>query len=83
MILVDILALIGVAFVLLSAAMAPSLESLLWWAAWDRPGAAYPAPVFPKPQPLQEWGAPSNAEPESYAVYLSGAGTMDPARMDT
>jgi hypothetical protein len=83
MILVDILALIGVALVLLLfAAAASSLESLLWWAGWDRTVAAYPAPVFPEPQRLQAWGAPSDGEPDSYVVYLSGAGTMDPARMD-
>jgi hypothetical protein len=83
MILLDILALIGVAFVLLLfAAAASSLESLLWWAGWDKTAAAYPTPAFPEPQSLQGWGAPSDAEPDSYVVYLSGAGTMDPARMD-
>jgi hypothetical protein len=83
MILVDILALIGVAFVLLLfAAAASSLESLLWWAGWDRSVAAYPTPVIPEPQPLEARGAPSDGEPDSYVVYLSGAGTMDPARMD-
>jgi hypothetical protein len=83
MILVNILTLVGVAFVLLLfAAAASSLELLLWWAGWDKTAAAYPAPIFPEPQPLSTNGAPAAAEPDSYVVYLSGAGTMDPARMD-
>jgi hypothetical protein len=76
MILIDILALIGVAFVLLLfAAAASSLESLFWWAGWERAAAAVPSPAQPESQP-------AGAEPDSYVVYLSGAGTMDPARMD-
>jgi hypothetical protein len=83
MILVNILSLIGVALVLLLfAAAASALESLLWWAGWDKTVAAHPAPVAADPQPPPGEGAPSAAEPDSYVVYLSGAGTMDPARMD-
>jgi hypothetical protein len=80
MILVNILTLVGVGFVLLLfAAAASSLESLLWWAGWDKTVAAYPPPVLAEPQ---TGDAPTEAEPDSYVVYLSGAGTMDPARMD-
>jgi hypothetical protein len=82
MILLNILALIGVAFVLLLlAAAASALESLLWWAGWDRTAAAHPAPVAAEPPPQAE-RTQCGAEPDSYVVYLSGAGTMDPARMD-
>jgi hypothetical protein len=81
MILVDILALVGVGFVLLLfAAAASSLEALLWWAGWDKTVAAHPSPLLQAP-PQAASGAPP-AEPDSYVVYLSGAGTMDPARMD-
>jgi hypothetical protein len=80
MILLDLL---GVLFVLLLlAAAASALESLLWWAGWDKTAGAHPAPVAAEPQPPQSEDTPADAEPESYIVYLSGAGTMDPARMD-
>ncbi len=83
MILIDILALIGVVFVLLLfAAAASSLEALLWWAGWDKSAPSYSFAGLPEPQRSQgESGRPAT-EPESYVVYLSGAGTMDPARMD-
>jgi hypothetical protein len=78
-----VLNLIGALFVLLLlAAAASALESLLWWAGWDKSAGAYPAPIAAEPQPPQSEDTPADAEPDSYVVYLSGAGTMDPARMD-
>jgi hypothetical protein len=83
MILIDILALVGVGFVLLLfAAAASSLESLLWWAGWDKTAAAYPSPALPESQASEAVEGALPAESDSYVVYLSGAGTMDPARMD-
>jgi hypothetical protein len=83
MILIDILALVGVGFVLLLfAAAASSLESLLWWAGWDETVAVHPSLALPEPHPSLAASTALPAEPDSYVVYLSGAGTMDPARMD-
>jgi hypothetical protein len=82
MILVDILALILIGFVLLLLmAAASSLESLFWWAGWEKRTAIYPPPALPGSGTEPPCGA-EGSEPESYIVYLSGAGTMDPARMD-
>jgi hypothetical protein len=82
MILIDFLGLVGVVLVLLLFAAASSLESLLWWAGWDNSGAPHASPAgLDLPQP-EAPGALLSLEPDSYVVYLSGAGTMDPARMD-
>jgi len=82
MILVDILVLILIGFVLLLLmAAVSSLESLLWWAGWERRTAAYPPPPLPASE-FEPAGDAGGSEPDSYIVYLSGAGTMDPARMD-
>jgi hypothetical protein len=83
MILIDILALVGIGFVLvLFAAAASSLESLLWWAGWDKSATAYPPIALPEVQPPPVASGAPQPEPDSYVVYLSGAGTMDPSRMD-
>ncbi len=82
MILVNILPLILIGFVLLLLmAAASSLESLLWWAGWERRTATYPPPALPA-SGSKPGGGDGGSEPDSYIVYLSGAGTMDPARMD-
>ena len=65
----------GVLFLI--ACMAAALEPLLWWAGWSRRSAVVllhlDAPV-----------AADSPEPDvdSYIVYLSGAGTMDPTMME-
>jgi hypothetical protein len=84
MILVDILTLIFVAFLLLLLmAAASSLESLLWWAGWEKRSAdTPPAALSASAVDAAPAGVSGGPEPDSYIVYLSGVGTMDPARMD-
>jgi len=84
MILVDILTLIFIAFLLLLLmAAASSLESLLWWAGWEKRSADYSPAELPKSAvEVAAAGVSDRPEPDAYIVYLSGVGTMDPARMD-
>ena len=84
MILVDILALIFIAFLLLLLmAAASALESLFWWAGWEKRSADYlPAALPASTVNAAPAGVPGVPEPDSFIVYLSGVGTMDPARMD-
>lgn len=68
------LLLIGVVL-FLSAIAVSSLETLFWWAGWSNRAAIN---LLPDPSELPR-DAP---EADSYLVYMSGAGTMDPARID-
>ena len=64
----------GVLFLI--ACMAAALEPLLWWAGWSRRSAVRLLPV--------DGSAATLVEPDvdSYIVYLSGAGIMDPTQME-
>ena len=72
---ITLVAIAGVLFLI--ACMASALEPLLWWAGWSRRSAVTLLP-------LDTSAACDSPEPDvdSYIVYLSGAGTMDPARME-
>lgn len=59
----------------LIAVIASSLETLLWWAGWSQRAAIN---LLPDPSELPR----DVPEADSYLVYMSGAGTMDPARID-
>jgi len=68
------LLLTGVVLFLMSIA-ASALETLFWWAGWSQRANVN---LLPGPSDLPH----DMPEADSYLVYLSGAGTMDPARMD-
>ncbi len=59
----------------LMALVASAPETLSWWAGWSNRAAIN---LLPDPSELPR-GVP---EADSYLVYMSGAGTMDPARTD-
>lgn len=81
---VDTLALIIIAVILFLIITAVSaFEPLFWWAGWSRRSSL---DLLPDPrQTASGTGEDQRAQEspaDSYLVYLSGAGSMDPAKMD-
>jgi hypothetical protein len=70
-----LVAIAGVLFLI--ACMASALEPLLWWAGWSRRSAVTLLPLS-----SSATNAPPEPDVDSYLVYLSGAGTMDPTMME-